>query len=151
MGKGNSHNPKTEWDSGFPVLGTFIPLNHFCSQHFPSFSLSYWEAITCISSRSPSPFVPPGRIDSSSGTSKGFEILLWFSAIVNLTLGKVWQKQNLKYVSFSRVPKSYLNCENWSFSVKTSLRRVDKGKGTLEIRVASPNVEVRTGSGSTTT
>ena len=51
MEKWNFPNPKTEWDRGVCVPGLSnwticSPFSPFCSKNFPSFSPSYWGAIS---------------------------------------------------------------------------------------------------------
>ena len=61
MGKGKSHNPKTEWDSGFWVLGAFI-LDHL--HHFkPIYSWTFLNFFTFILE---SQFLLPQRANNGS-------------------------------------------------------------------------------------
>ena len=59
MGKGNSHNPKTEWDSGFSVLGTFV-LDHL--HHFKPISL--WNFFNFFTFILGSQFLLPQRANN---------------------------------------------------------------------------------------
>ena len=99
MGKGNSHNPKSEWDSGFSVLWTFIldHLHHFKPILFWKFSNFFTFILGSRFGGQTEYILPKCRIGSSIVQNPifcGF-VVLWHNAEQFYSVLKLYDKSSI--------------------------------------------------------